>query len=155
MDEQQSDNSSIASIDCVPVEVPSIASLFHEACRELAQSDARIYRSVGQHIARTKEILRQADDASDSPILTETPIDSLVVIAPTYARQTRKSLENLCKLHGISGYSKLSKSKIISLLQANEIPPPPVPMEALTKAELIELLRQAICHNNNNNNAQQ
>jgi hypothetical protein len=83
MDEQQSYNSSIEPIDCFPVEVPSIASLFHEACRELAQSDARIYRSVGQHIARTKEILRQAEAASDSLILAETPIDSLVVAAPT------------------------------------------------------------------------
>jgi hypothetical protein len=150
MDEQQSDNSSIASIDCVPVEVPSIASLFHEACRELAQSDARIYRSVGQHIAKTKEILRQAEAVSHSPQLAEIPTESLAAVAPTYDRQTRKSLENHCRLHGISGYSRLSKSKMVSLLQCSKIPPPPVPMEALTKAELIELLRQAIYQRNNN-----
>ena len=150
MDKQQRDNSSIVPINCVPVEVPSIASLFHEACRELAQGDARIYRSVGDHIARTKEILRQAEFASDSPIPAETSIVSPAVVTPSYAKQTRKSLENHCKLHGISGYSRLSKSKMISLLQANKIPPPPVPMEALTKAELIELLRQEIYRNNNN-----
>jgi hypothetical protein len=150
MDEQQGDRGSIEPINRVPVEMPSIANLFQEACRELAQSDARIYRSVGQHIARTKEILRQAEAFNDSPQFAETPLQSLAVVAPTYDRQTRKSLETLCKLHGISGYSRLSKSKMIAILQANEVPPPPVPMEALTKAELIALLRQAIYHRTNN-----
>ena len=150
MDEQQSGSSSIEPIDHVPAEIPSIANLFHEVCRELAQSDARIYRSVGQHIARTKEILRQAEAVTDLPQLADSSIQSFAAVAPTYDRQTRKSLEDLCKLHGISGYSRLSKSKIIALLQANEIPPPPVPMEALTKTELIALLRQAIYYHNNN-----
>lgn len=150
MDEQHTDNSSIEPIDCIPVEAPSIASLFHEACRELAQSDARIYRTIGQHIARTKEILRQAEAVSDSPLFAENPMESLSVVAPTYDRQTRKSLENHCRLHGISGYSRLSKSKMVSLLEASNVPPPAVPMEALTKAELIELLRQSIYQRNNN-----
>lgn len=150
MDEQQSENSSIEPINCAPAEMPSIASLFQEACRELAQSDARIYRSVGQHIARTKEILREAELINDSPHLAETSNKSLVPIAPTYDRQTRKSLEGLCRLHGISGYSRLSKSKMIAILQAKEIAPPPVPIEALTKAELIALLRQAMYPGANN-----
>lgn len=150
MDEQQSDNSSIKPMDCAPLDMPSIASLFQAACRELAQSDAKIYRSVGQHIARTKEILNQAEAVNNSPKLAESLSQIVVEMAPTYDRQTRKSLELVCKEHGITGYSRLSKSKMVALLQANEIPPPPVPMEALTKAELITFLRQAIYQSANN-----
>ena len=135
---------------CTNAQASSIASLFHEACWEMAKSDARIYRSVGQYITRTQEILRQAEDGSGFVQLAEPSIELLSVAAPTYDKQTRKSLENHCKAHGISGYSRLNKKQIVSLLQGNKIPPPPVPIEALTKAELIELLRQAIFQYNRN-----
>jgi len=150
MAEHQNEESLTEPIVCFPGKTPSIADLFSGACRQLAQSDARVYRSVAQHIARTEEILCQAEAAIDLPQLAGDLIQSPVIVAPTYNKQTRRSLENHCRLHGITGYSRLSKPQIVELLQANEIPPPPVPMEALTKAELIELLRQAVYHRNIN-----
>lgn len=149
MSEQQNINSSVEPIDGIPVETPSIADLFLEASRELAQSDARIYRSVGRHIARTKEILRQAEAGADLPLLSETA-GQLPGVPPSYDRQTRKSLESLCKVNGISGYSRLTKTEMISRLRANGVPAPPVPMEALTKPELITLLQQTLNHRSNN-----
>lgn len=150
MAEHQDGESLAEPIVYLPGKTPSIADLFSVTCRQLAQSDARIYRTVAQHIARTEEILCQAEAAIDLPQLARDLIQPPEIMAPTYNKQTRRSLENHCRLHGITGYSRLSKPQIVELLQANEIPPPPVPIEALTKAELIELFRQTIYHRNAN-----
>jgi hypothetical protein len=119
----------------------SIADLFLEASRELAQSDARIYRSVGRHLAKTRALLEREERSLDQERLFDDP-DTPVVCPPSYERQTRQSLESLCRLHGIRGYSRMSKVSMIESLKALGIPAPDVPLQALSKRELIALLQQ-------------
>ena len=124
-------------------ETTSIADLFLEASRELARSDARIYRSVDRHLARTREILNRAEADLDMPLLAGLPQDMLLA-KPSYERQTRKSLENLCRTNGIRGYSRMTKKVMITRLKEIGVPAPSVPLDALTKIELIALLEEAV-----------
>jgi hypothetical protein len=124
-------------------ETTSIADLFLEANRELARSDARIYRSMDRHLARTREILNQAEADLEIPLLADLPQDMLLG-KPSYERQTRKSLESLCRTNGIRGYSRMTKEVMISRLKEGGVPAPSVPLDALTKIELIALLEEAI-----------
>jgi hypothetical protein len=125
-------------------ETLSIADLFLEASRELARSDSRIYRSVDRHLARTKEILNRAEADLELPLLPEAPANDLLLGEPSYERQTRKSLENLCRLNGIRGYSRMTKAGMISRLKAEGVPEPPPPLDAFTKIELVTLLEEAV-----------
>ena len=125
-------------------ETLSIADLFLEASRELARSDSRIYRSVDRHIARTKEILKRAESEQEVPLLPEEPANDLFLGELSYERQTRKSLENLCRLNGIRGYSRMTKEGMISRLKAEGVPEPPMPLEAFTKIELVNMLEEAV-----------
>lgn len=118
----------------------SLAGLFLQASRSLAHSDARLYRSVDRHLSRTREILRQAASGTMPEELTA-PSPQLLQGAPSYERQTRKSLEALCRKHSVRGYSRMSKDLMIQHLQQKGVAAPPVPMEALSKAELLSLLR--------------
>jgi hypothetical protein len=124
----------------------SLADLFVAASRELAQSDARIYRSVDSHVKRTREILRDLDaEISEAEPRKALPGKSspLHCIPPSFERQTRKSLETLCRRYGVVGYSRMGKSEMIHRLRMQGVDPPPVPLEALSKAELIGLFRKA------------
>ncbi|TGG85814.1 MAG: hypothetical protein ERJ69_02185 [Aphanocapsa feldmannii 288cV] len=125
-----------------PKEV-SIAELFLDASRELARSDARIYRSVDRHLTRTREILNRAESELKDSLLLEEPCQALQV-QYSYERQTRKSLESLCRIHRIRGYSRMTKKLIIMHLKAKGVPDPAVPIEAFTKNELIALLRNVL-----------
>lgn len=124
------------------LEQASLADLFLQASRSLAHSDARLYRSVDRHLSRTREILRRAETFSDGPGLESAASSPRRLLgAPSYERQTRRSLEALCREHGIRGYSRMSKATMIQRLQEARVAAPPVPMEALSKAELLSLLR--------------
>lgn len=119
----------------------SLADLFLQASRSLAHSDARLYRSVDRHLSRTREILREAEAARGAiPQEKAAPSLQLLLGAPSYDRQTRKSLETLCRQHGVRGYSRMSKALMIQRLQQEGVAAPSVPMEALSKAELLTLL---------------
>ena len=123
----------------------SLADLFLQASRSLARSDARLYRSVDRHLSRTREILRQAEAISDGPLLEPAASSPRRLLgAPSYERQTRRSLEALCRTHGIRGHSRMSKATMIQRLQEAGVAAPPVPMEALSKAELLSLLRDVL-----------
>ena len=121
--------------DASPSDSGSIADLFLAASRELASSDARLYRSLDRHLRRTKELLAQEDELSDSVLRQANP-----------PRQTRLSLRELCREHGIPGYSRMTKKLMIERLIAKGVDAPRIPLEALTKAELIEALRDMIKH---------
>jgi hypothetical protein len=123
----------------------SLADLFTAASRELAQSDARIFRSVDSHLKKTREILRDLDaeifEAGNCKALPNRS-SALHSMPPSFERQTRKSLETLCRSYGIVGYSRMGKDEMIRRLRMKGIATPPVPLEALSKAELISLLRK-------------
>jgi len=123
----------------------SLADLFLHASRSLAHSDARLYRSVDRHLSRTREILRQAEAITDGlPLETAGSSRQILLGAPSYERQTRKSLEALCRKHGVRGASRMSKATMIQRLQDAGVAAPPVPMEVLSKAELLALLRDLL-----------
>jgi hypothetical protein len=120
----------------------SLADLFLQASRELAKSDARLYRSLDRHLTRTREILREAGAAPDRvPFPPPSTPAALLLGAPSFERQNRRSLQMLCKQHGICGYSRMSKATMILRLKQAGVAKPPVPMEALSKGELLTLLR--------------
>ena len=131
--------------DASPSDSGSIADLFLAASRELASSDARLYRSLDRHLRRTKELLAQEDELSDSVLRQANPPRALAG-SHSYERQTRLSLRELCREHGIPGYSRMTKKLMIELLIATRVDAPRIPLEALTKAELIEALRDMIKH---------
>lgn len=121
----------------------SIADLFLAANRELARSDARIYRTVDRHLNRTREILnREESDLVNCRLLDDhsRALDG----PPSYQRQTRKSLEALCKSHGIRGYSRMTKQDMIQQLKTAGVDEPPTPIQAFSKAELIALLQEIL-----------
>lgn len=121
----------------------SIADLFLAASRELASSDARIYRSLDKHFKRTRELLSsEAEQLGTTHILKESKPD--LIGASSYERQTRNSLQDLCKLHGIPGYSRMTKKTMIECLISKGVDKPLIPFEALSKAELIEALRDIL-----------
>jgi hypothetical protein len=129
--------------DLSPEKPESIADLFRAASRELASSDARLYRSLDRHLRRAKELLIQEDELTDSYLPQATP-KLLIKGKHSYERQTRRSLQELCRDHGISGYSRMNKKAMIQQLLNKGIDAPQIPLEALTKAELIEALRDTM-----------
>lgn len=121
----------------------SIADLFLAASRELANSDVRLYRSLDRHLKLTRELLDRDDDQSH--LIGEQPNSyPLLGSAHSYDRQTRRSLQELCRDNGITGYSRMTKKVMIERLVAKGIEAPEIPLEALSKAELIEALRHMI-----------
>ena len=129
--------------DANPSDSGSIADLFLAASRELASSDARLYRSLDRHLKSTRDILAQEDELSDPLPLQATHTHALAG-ACSFERQTRLSLRELCREHGIPGYSRMTKKLMIERLIAKGVDAPLIPLEALSKAELIEALRDIL-----------
>lgn len=124
-------------------ESPSIADLFQAASHELAASDARLYRSLDRHLKRTRELLDRENDRPGSLKLSSKD-NCVTSVMPSYERQTRRSLQDLCRRHGVKGYSKMKKKDMIQCLVEKGIDVPQVPLEALSKAELIDALRSIL-----------
>ena len=125
------------------VEPLSIADLFLQANRELAKSDARIYRAVDRHLVATRELLKQEELRQDGNLALNEPFIGYA-LAYGYERQTRRSLEDLCRQHSIRGFSRMSKEQMITHLQEKGIPEPPIPLDAYTKSELISFLHDIL-----------
>lgn len=126
-----------------PEDSGSIADLFLAASRELASSDARLYRSLDQHLKRTRELLTREEQQTDSVLQTRR-LPPAIEQEHSYERQTRRSLQDLCRDHGISGYSRMTKKVMIEHLLAKGVEAPQIPLEALSKAELIAALHDVI-----------
>jgi hypothetical protein len=119
---------------------PSIADLLEATNRELAGTDARVYRRVGMHLQRTAqaiEDLQAPSGASDRSGLA-------LLGRGSFLQQTVATLKGLCKQHGIKGYSKLKKPALAAVLEEHGIEPPPRPLESFSKKELIGLVRQLL-----------
>ena len=104
--------------DPCPPESVSIADLFLAASRELASSDARLYRSLDKHFKRTRELLSSESEQLDTAqTLKDSGRD--LIGASSYERQTRSSLQDLCKVHGID-VSFPIKTLIVDLVKRME-----------------------------------
>jgi len=118
---------------------PSIADLLEATSRELAGTDARVYRRVGEHLQRTA----QAIEDLSSP--TEPSNRALVLLGRgSFLQQSVATLKALCRQHQIPGYSKLKKADLAKVLEQHGLEPPPRPLESFSKKELVGLVRQLI-----------
>jgi hypothetical protein len=117
---------------------PSIADLLEQSHRELAGTDARIYRRVATHLQQTGDALSALQDGQPGP---GREAKSLLGRG-SFLQQPVASLKRLCKEHGIKGYSKLQKAGLAKALESHGVAPPPPPLESFTKKELIALVRQ-------------
>ena len=119
---------------------PSIADLLEATSRELAGTDARVYRRVGTHLQRTA----QAIEDLTSPA-REAGGNALALLGRgSFQQQSVATLKGLCKQHGIKGYSKLKKPALAAVLEQHGVEPPPRPLESFTKKELVGLVRQLL-----------
>ena len=116
---------------------PSIADLLEATSRELAGTDARVYRRVGEHLQRTTQALE--DLQSPSPQVDTSPLALLG--RGSFQQQTLATLKGLCKQHQIAGYSKLKKADLARVLEQHGVEPPPRPLESYSKKELVALVR--------------
>ena len=57
----------------------------------------------------------------------------------SFADQSSQKLKQLCKEHGLKGYSKLSKTALCAALEKAGVKAPPSPLENLDKLQLVQL----------------
>jgi hypothetical protein len=119
---------------------PSIADLLEQTNRELAGTDARVYRRVGEHLQRAGAALQNLTDHEAAG----SPASKALLGKGSFLKQSLASLKRLCKEHGIKGYSKLQKDALAKVLEHHGVSPPPPPLESFTKKELIALVRQLL-----------
>ena len=119
---------------------PSIADLLEQSHRELAGTDARVYRRVADHLQRSSAALHDLQD----PQPGGTQARKVLLGKGSFLQQSAASLKRLCKEHGIKGYSKLQKASLAELLERHGVTPPAPPLESFTKKELIALVRQLL-----------
>jgi hypothetical protein len=119
---------------------PSIADLLEQTNRELAGTDARLYRRVGEHLQRSGAALQNLTDHEAAG----SPASKALLGKGSFLKQSMASLKRLCKEHGIKGYSKLQKDALAKVLEHHGVSPPPPPLESFTKKELIALVRQLL-----------
>lgn len=121
-------------------ESPSIADLLEQTNRELAGTDARVYRRVAEHLQRTGAALQSLQDGE--------PPESLARKAQlgqgSFLKQSVASLKRLCKENRIKGYTRLQKPALAELLESHGVTPPPPPLESFSKKELIAMVRQLL-----------
>jgi hypothetical protein len=119
---------------------PSIADLLEQTNRELAGTDARVYRRVADHLQRSAASLQALRDPE--PGGTQAP--QALLGKGSFLKQSVASLRRLCREHGIKGTSKLQKAALAKVLEDHGVTPPAPPLESFTKKELIALVRQLL-----------
>jgi hypothetical protein len=119
---------------------PSLADLLEQTNRELAGTDARVYRRVADHLQRTGSALEALKDGQ--PGGTQAP--QALQGKGSFQKLTVASLKRLCKDNGIKGTSKLPKAALAKVLEDHGVTPPPPPLESFSKKELIALVRQLL-----------
>ena len=119
---------------------PSIADLLEATNRELAGTDARVYRRVGVHLQRTQAAMEELA----TPAAAGSSAALALLGRGSFLQQSVSTLKGLCKQHGIKGYSKLKKPALAAVLEQYGVEPPPRPLERFSKQELIALVRQLL-----------
>ncbi|KEF40791.1 MAG: hypothetical protein ER33_15085 [Cyanobium sp. CACIAM 14] len=119
---------------------PSIADLLEQSHRELAGTDARVYRRVADHLQRSASSLQALQDREAAG--NQTP--KALLGKGSLLKLSVASLKRLCREHGIKGTSKLRKTALAKVLEDHGVTPSPPPLESFTKKELIALVRQLL-----------
>ena len=117
---------------------PSVADLLEATTRELAGTDARVYRRVGTHLQRTAQAIEELNSPASAP-----GGHGLALLGRgSFQQQSVATLKGLCKQHGIKGFSKYKKADLAKVLQQHGVEPPPRPLESFSKSELVSLVKQ-------------
>lgn len=117
---------------------PSVADLLEATTRELAGTDARVYRRVGTHLQRTAQAIEELKSPASAP-----GGNALALLGRgSFQQQSVTTLRSLCKQHGIKGFSKYKKADLAKVLQQHGVEPPPRPLESFSKSELVSLVKQ-------------
>ena len=119
---------------------PSLADLLEQTNRDLAGTDARVYRRVADHLQRSSSALEALQDGQ--PGGTQAP--QALLGKGSFQKLTVASLKRLCREHGIKGTSKLQKAALAKVLEDHGVTPPPPPLDSFSKKELIALVRQLL-----------
>jgi len=119
------------------VSQPSIADLLEHTGRELAATDARVYRRVAAHLERSSTALQDLQ-------APQAPATALLLGKGSFQKQTLATLKALCREQGLKGTSRLKKAELADLLERQGVEPPPSPLESFSKGELIALVRQLL-----------
>ena len=124
---------------------PSIADLLEASHRDMAGTDARVYRRVGNHLQRTGQALETLRTTE----VGAAPRSAAALLgAGTFEDQSVATLKALCRQHGIRGVSKLKKAALGKVLEDHGVDPPPRPLERFSRKELIALVRQLMAQGN-------
>ena len=123
---------------------PSIADLLEATNRELAGTDARVYRRVGEHLQRTYGAIQELK----TPEAASATSTVALLGKGNFLQQSVITLKGLCRQHGIKGYSKLKKPALAAVLEQHGVEPPPRPLESFSKQELIGLVRGLLGYSN-------
>jgi len=124
----------------MPGPSPSIADLLEATSRELAGTDARVYRRVGTHLQRTAEAIEELNSAAST-----SGANPLALLGRgSFQQQSVTTLKGLCKQNGIKGFSKFKKADLARVLEQHGVELPPRPLESFSKKELIALARQLL-----------
>ena len=120
-----------------------IAEALRSNLQSIAQSDARTLRELDQELSAATAAVGTEKHAE----LTGLTEVKALLGSSSFDQQTVAVLKNLCRKHGLKGYSKLNKADLAVLLSSSGVQPPPRPLERFSKKELVSLLRQILSAN--------
>ena len=116
-----------------------IADALRATLKTVAESDARALRDLDQK-------LRRVSDA-EQPTSASLPgqVDAKALLGGgSFHQQTVAHLKLLCKVNGITGYSKLKKAELCQALEARGVQSPPPPLESFSKKQLVAMLKTVL-----------
>lgn len=114
-----------------------LADALRANLRAVAESDARALRELDQEL---KAVSALASTATARGIPGQLDIKGLLGTG-NFRQQTVSTLKQLCKEHGIKGFSKMKKPELCRILEAKKVEPPPPPLESFSKKELVAMLK--------------
>lgn len=116
-----------------------LADALRANLKAVAASDARALREIDQELkAATAQV------ATPAPALSGHIDPKAFLGKGRFQQQTVARLRQLCKQHGIKGYSKLKKPELCKALEVEGIQPPPPPLESFSKKELVAMLKKVL-----------
>ena len=114
-----------------------LADALRANLRAVAESDARALRELDQELKAASAVANQAT----APAIPGQLDAKALLGTGSFRQQTVSTLKRLCRENGIKGFSTLKKPELCETLEANNVEPPPPPLESLSKKELVAMLK--------------
>ena len=116
-----------------------IADALRATLKTVAESDARALRDLDQELRRVSDA-----EQPTSPSLPGQVAAKALLGEGSFPQQTVANLQRLCKVNGITGYSKLKKAELCQALEARGVQAPPPPLESFSKKQLVAMLKTVL-----------